>query len=79
MTCSACFPTGRAIDILELAPRYWRITRARLDRTELDREIGWLTNGPRAAAADDAAESDRGTARRPRPGTEPSDGHDPEA
>lgn len=28
---------------LELAPRYWRITRARLDRDELDREIGWLT------------------------------------
>jgi len=26
-----------------LAPRYWRITRARLDRKELDREIGWLT------------------------------------
>jgi len=28
---------------LELAPRYWRITRARLDRRELDREIGGLT------------------------------------
>jgi hypothetical protein len=28
---------------LELAPRYWRITRARLDRVELDREVGWLT------------------------------------
>jgi transposase len=28
---------------LELAPRYWRITRARLDRAELDREVGWLT------------------------------------
>jgi transposase len=28
---------------LELAPRYWRITRARLDRRELDREVGWLT------------------------------------
>jgi hypothetical protein len=27
----------------ELAPRYWRITRARIDRAELDREIGWLT------------------------------------
>lgn len=27
---------------LELAPRYWRITRARLDRAELDREVGWL-------------------------------------
>jgi transposase len=28
---------------LELAPRYWRITRARLRRDELDREVGWLT------------------------------------
>jgi hypothetical protein len=28
---------------IELAPRYWRITRARLDRDELAREIGWLT------------------------------------
>lgn len=28
---------------LELAPRYWRITRARLRRDELDAEIGWLT------------------------------------
>jgi hypothetical protein len=28
---------------LELAPRYWRITRARLDREELEREVGWLT------------------------------------
>jgi hypothetical protein len=28
---------------LELAPRYWRITRARLRPDELDREIGWLT------------------------------------
>ncbi len=28
---------------LELASRYWRITRARLDRKELDSEIGWLT------------------------------------
>jgi hypothetical protein len=28
---------------LELAPRYWRITPARLDREELDREVGWLT------------------------------------
>jgi hypothetical protein len=22
---------------------YWRITRARLDRGEIDREVGWLT------------------------------------
>jgi transposase len=28
---------------LELAPRYWRITRARLRRDELEREVGWLT------------------------------------
>lgn len=28
---------------LELAPRYWRITRARLRRDELDQEVGWLT------------------------------------
>jgi hypothetical protein len=28
---------------LELAPRYWRITRARLDRKQLDLEVGWLT------------------------------------
>jgi len=28
---------------IELAPRYWRITRARLDPEELELEIGWLT------------------------------------
>lgn len=28
---------------IELAPRYWRITRARLRPDELDREVGWLT------------------------------------
>jgi hypothetical protein len=28
---------------LELAPRYWRITRARLDRVQLERELGDLT------------------------------------
>jgi hypothetical protein len=28
---------------LELAPRYWPITRARLDRAQLDRELGPLT------------------------------------
>ena len=28
---------------LELAPRYWRITRARLRPDELDHEVGWLT------------------------------------
>jgi cyclase len=35
---------------------YWRITRARLDRKQLDLQVGWLAVGPRAAAADDAAE-----------------------
>ena len=28
---------------LELAPRYWRITRARLRPNELEQEVGWLT------------------------------------
>ena len=28
---------------LELAPRYWRISRARLRPDELDQEVGWLT------------------------------------
>lgn len=28
---------------IELAPRYWSTTRARLDPSELDLEIGWLT------------------------------------
>jgi transposase len=28
---------------LELAPRYWRITRARLRADELEQEVGWLT------------------------------------
>lgn len=28
---------------LELAPKYWRATKARLVPAELDREIGWLT------------------------------------
>lgn len=28
---------------LELAPRYWRITRARLRSDELEQEVGWLT------------------------------------
>lgn len=28
---------------LELAPRYWRITRARLRPVELEQEVGWLT------------------------------------
>jgi len=28
---------------IELAPRYWRITRARLDPEELELELGWLT------------------------------------
>lgn len=28
---------------LEFAPRYWRITRARLRTDELEQEVGWLT------------------------------------
>lgn len=31
---------------LELAPKYWRATKARLVPAELDREIGWLTIPP---------------------------------
>ena len=31
---------------LELAPKYWAATRARLDETELAREVGWLTIPP---------------------------------
>jgi transposase len=31
---------------LELAPKYWAATRARLDPAELEREIGWLTIPP---------------------------------
>lgn len=31
---------------LELAPKYWRATRARLNPVELDLEIGWLTIPP---------------------------------
>ena len=27
---------------LELAPKYWASTRARLDAAELEQEIGWL-------------------------------------
>jgi transposase len=36
---------------LELAPKYWRATRARLDPVELDLEIGWLTIPPPADAS----------------------------
>ena len=31
---------------LELAPKYWLATRARLDAAELDVEVGWLTIPP---------------------------------
>jgi hypothetical protein len=34
---------GARRGFLELALRYGRITRARLDRAEIDREVGWLT------------------------------------
>jgi hypothetical protein len=36
-------PHWRRDRYIELAPRCWRITRARLVRAELDLEIGWLT------------------------------------
>lgn len=32
--------------MLELSPKHWRATRARLDDAELDREIGWITVPP---------------------------------
>ena len=42
---------------LELAPRYWRITRARLDRDQLAAELGPLTIPlPTAIPASIAAE-----------------------
>ena len=44
----AHWPKGR---YLELAPRYWANTRARLDPDELAREIGTLTVPPPIAAA----------------------------
>ena len=34
---------------LELAPKYWRATRARLDPRELERELGHITVPPPAA------------------------------
>lgn len=34
---------------LELAPKYWAATRARLDPVQLEQEIGWLTIPPPAA------------------------------
>jgi transposase len=37
------WPRGR---YLELAPRYWLATRARLDPVELELEVGWLTIPP---------------------------------
>ncbi len=39
------WPTDR---YLELAPKYWRATRARLDAQEIERELGWLTLPPPA-------------------------------
>ena len=43
---------------LELAPKYWRATRARLDPSEIERELGHITvpaplRRPRAAASDE--------------------------
>jgi len=43
LVCSKSAARGAPVLGGELAPRYWRITRARLDRAELDREVGWLT------------------------------------
>ncbi|MFN0245996.1 MAG: IS66 family transposase [Kofleriaceae bacterium] len=40
---------------LELAPRYWQCTRARLDPAALDCEIGWLTIPPALDTAKPAA------------------------
>jgi hypothetical protein len=31
---------------IELAPKYWLATRARMDAAQLDVEIGWLTIPP---------------------------------
>ena len=36
---------------LELAPKYWRATRARLRPDELAREVGLVTVTPREASA----------------------------
>jgi len=35
---------------IELAPKYWAATRARLDAAELEQEIGWLTIPPPPAS-----------------------------
>jgi hypothetical protein len=40
------WPRGRH---LELAPKYWRATRARLDPKEIERELGTLTVPPPAS------------------------------
>ena len=42
---------------LELAPKYWAATRARLDPAELARELGPLTVPPRADAKKQGATS----------------------
>lgn len=31
---------------LELAPKHWLATRARLDAVEMEQEVGWLTIPP---------------------------------
>jgi Transposase IS66 family/IS66 C-terminal element len=52
-----CWPSER---YLELAPRYWRQTRARLVRDELECDVGWLTvpEPPPETAKSDAAPSE---------------------
>lgn len=47
------WPRGR---VLELAPKYWNATRARLDANELGRPLGDVTVPPRLVATEQAAE-----------------------
>jgi hypothetical protein len=53
----APWPTDR---YLELAPKYWAATRARLDPAELANEIGPLTVPPPIAAATEEQASPNG-------------------
>jgi hypothetical protein len=56
-----CWPSDR---YLELAPRYWRQTRARLVADELECDVGWLTvpEPPLETAKSDQASSERALA-----------------
>lgn len=42
---------------LELAPKFWRATHARLDAAQLDQEIAWFTIPPTPASAEQPAAS----------------------